>query len=236
MARKRKNKAKVEEKIDNKTKVEEKNDNKIKIEIEEKEKKEISPEEIARINKKARRDLLMEYVPFLILLAFIIIIRTFIASPVSVSGTSMVPTLTEGDYVLQYKLKKNLKGINRFDIVIIKNKAEGTLVKRVIGLPGETIKYEVKEEDGQKVNALYVDGKKVDELFVSDEYKNNTCPYDTQICKDGITLGEDEYFVMGDNRLVSKDSRLIGPIKKDTITGIAELRLFPFKNFGKIDK
>ena len=198
---------------------------------------ELTKEEEIKINtKNAIKDTVMEYVPFLILLAFIVIIRIFIASPISVSGTSMVPTLQEGDYVLQYKLKKRVKGINRFNIVILNN-SEGTLVKRVIGLPGETLKYEVKEENGQVTNALYIDGKKIEEDFLADEYKNNTCAYNNPLCtEEGITLKENEYFVMGDNRRDSKDSRIFGAVKEDDISGIAEIRLFPFKKFGKIDK
>ena len=205
--------------------------------VEEEPKELTKEEEINIATKNALKDTFLEYVPFLILLAFIIIIRIFIASPISVSGSSMEPTLEEGDYVLQYKLKKRIKGLNRFDIVIIDN-SEGTLVKRIIGLPGETIKYVIKEEDGVVTNALYVDAKKIDETFITDEAKNYTCTFNNQnICsEEGITLGEDEYFVMGDNRRVSKDSRLIGPVKVKEITGIAEIRLFPFSRFGKIDK
>ncbi|MCR4581325.1 MAG: signal peptidase I [Bacilli bacterium] len=192
-------------------------------------------EEIELATKRARRDLFLEYVPFLILLFFILIIRAFIASPISVSGSSMQPTLEDGDYVLLYKLKMRTKGISRFDVVVLNNE-EGILVKRVIGLPGETLKYEVTEENGTLVNSLYIDGKKVEEPFVSDEYKNHTCSYVNKLCDEGVTLGENEYFIMGDNRLVSNDSRVFGAVTKKEIKGIAEVRLFPFNKFGKIDK
>lgn len=201
-----------------------------------KKKDELTEEEIKKNTQKAKWDLFKEYGPFLILLFFIIIIRTFIASPMSVSGTSMVPTLENGDYVLLYKLKKRVKGISRFDIVVINNK-EGTLVKRVVGLPGETLKYRVYEEDGIQKSELTIDSKVIAEDFLADEYKNNTCKYTNSLCsEDGITLGDDEYFVMGDNRLASKDSRIIGSINKKEIKGIAEVRLFPFGKFGKIQK
>ena len=203
-----------------------------KIETEEK----VDAEVIKKNTKKASWDLFKEYGPFLILLTFIIIIRIFIASPMSVSGTSMVPTLEDGDYVLLYKLKKRVKGINRFDIVVIKNE-EGTIVKRVIGLPGETLKYRVYKEDGVEKSELAIDGKIIAEEFLADEYKNNTCRYLNPLCTDeGVTLKEGEYFVMGDNRLSSKDSRVIGVITDDEIKGIAELRLFPFNKIGKIQK
>ena len=201
-----------------------------------KKKNELTEEEVKKNTNKAKWDLFKEYGPFIILLAFIIVIRIFIASPMSVSGTSMVPTLEDGDYVLLYKLKKRVKGIHRFDIVVINNK-EGTLVKRVIGLPGETLKYRVYEEDGVQKNELSIDGKIITEDFLADEYKNNTCAYKNQLCsEEGVTLGDNEYFVMGDNRLASKDSRIIGTIDDKEIKGIAELRLFPFSKFGKIQK
>ena len=147
----------------------------------------------------------------------------------------MQPTLDDSDYVLLYKLKMRNKGLSRFDIVVINNQ-EGTIIKRVIGLPGETLKYEVYEENGNLVNALYIDGKKVEENFVADENKNHTCSYPNKLCSEGVTLGEDEYFVMGDNRAVSNDSRVFGAVNKKEIKGIAEIRLFPFSRFGKIDK
>ena len=103
-------------------------------------------------------------------------------------------------------------------------------------MPGETIKYVVTEENGELKNALYVDGKKIEENFVADEYKNNTCHRNFTLCTDGITLGEGEYFVMGDNRKGSYDSRDMGPVTYKQIKGIAEIRLFPFTKFGKIEE
>ena len=204
------------------------------IEVKE-EKKEKDPEEAKRVTNRAKLDIFMENVPFLILIAFIIIIRIFIASPVRVQQNSMEPTLEPGNILLLYKLKRNVKGINRFDIVVIKSNS-GTIIKRVIGMPGETIKYDVYEENGQIKNALYVDGRKIEEEFVADEYKNYTCHRDFKLCTEGITLGEDEYFVMGDNRKVSFDSRDIGAVKSKQIKGITEVRLLPFSKFGNIEK
>ena len=196
--------------------------------------KKVSKEEIEANTKKAARDMFTEYGPFLILLAFIIVIRVFIASPFRVQGTSMVPTLKNNDYMLLYKLKKNVKGINRFDIVVV-DSSQGAIIKRVIGLPGEFIKYEVKEEDGVSKGILYVNGMVVDEsFFLPNEYTSATCHRSTDICNEGIQLKDDEYFVMGDNRAVSMDSRMLGAFSKKQIRGIADLRLFPFKSFGSV--
>ena len=88
------------------------------------------------------------------------------------------------------------------------------LIKRVIGLPGETVEY----KDGK----LYIDGK-----VMKDEYsKSTTNDFDK------VTLGKDEYFVLGDNRAVSIDSRRLGPINKKDILGKARLVIFPFNRFG----
>ena len=198
------------------------------------EEKEHSKDEVEKNTKSAARDMFLEYGPFLILLTFIIVIRMFIASPFKVQGTSMVPTLKDGDYMLLYKLKKNVKGINRFDIVVA-NSSQGAIIKRVIGLPNEFIKYEVKEEDGVTKGILYIDGKIVDEeYFLPNEYTSATCYRNTSICEEGLQLKDDEYFLMGDNRAVSMDSRMLGTFNSKQIKGIADLRLFPFKSFGSV--
>jgi len=197
-----------------------------------KEKKQTN-EVVEKNTKNAVRDMALEYGPFIIILLFILIIRLFIASPIKVQGTSMLPTLEQGDYMLLYKLKMKVKGLNRFDIVVVKL-SDGDIIKRVIGLPGETVKYEVKEEEGETKGILYVDGKIIEEEFLDNEAKTSTCIRENKLCSEGVTLGQDEYFVMGDNRKVSHDSRYIGPIKKDQIKGITELRLFPFSKLGNI--
>lgn len=197
-----------------------------------KEKKQTN-EVVEKNTKNAVRDMALEYGPFIIILLFILIIRLFIASPIKVQGTSMLPTLEQGDYMLLYKLKMKVKGLNRFDVVVVKL-SDGDIIKRVIGLPGETVKYEVKEEEGETKGILYVDGKIIEEEFLDSDAKTSTCIRENKLCSEGVTLGQDEYFVMGDNRRVSHDSRYIGPINKDQIKGITELRLFPFSKFGNV--
>lgn len=189
-----------------------------------------------KLLKNAKKDMIMEYVPYVIILVFVIIIRIFIISPVRVNGTSMYPTLEDGDINLNYKLLKKIKGLERFQIVVI-NTDDDPIIKRIIGLPGETIKYEeVTLDSGDKSIALFVDGKRYNEEYLSDEALLSTCNGTYNLCEEAITLKENEYFVLGDNRLVSKDSRVIGPVLYDDISGVTKIRIFPFSKFGKIDK
>lgn len=192
-------------------------------------------ETVNKNTKKASKDLFMEYMPYLIIIFFVVIIRLFIATPVKVKGSSMVPTLENGDTMILYKLTKNIRGIKRFDIVVIKTDS-GDLIKRVIGLPGDKIKYEIKYVNEEKTGVLYVNDKVVEEKFLSTSKKIGTCETNWTICNEEITVPEGEYFVMGDNRDDSKDSRMIGTIPLKDIKGTTELILFPFDRFGKVKK
>lgn len=191
-------------------------------------------ERIKKNTRKASFDIFLSYMPYIIIIVFICIIRFFVATPVSVNGSSMYPTLKNDDYMILYKLTKKMRGINRFDIVVI-NTDSGRIIKRVIGLPGEKIKYEIeKNDDGDEVGVLYINGKKVKEDFIDDIAKRNTCNDDWIICKGEYIIPEDEYFIMGDNRVNSIDSRVIGTVKDKDIQGIARLRIFPFNKFGNV--
>lgn len=142
----------------------------------------------------------------------------YVISPIRVNGTSMDPTLENGDIMILNKIGYRITKIKRFDIVVIKYKDE-LLIKRVIGLPGEKIKY--------VNNTLYVNGKKLDEEF------DKTYTYNFSLKEIGsTTVPDDSYFVLGDNREVSKDSRSIGFIDREDIIGKSSLTLFPFNRFG----
>lgn len=155
---------------------------------------------------------LKEYLPYILVLIIVVLIKTFVISTVCVNGNSMYPTLHSNDIMVLNKIKYKLDDVKRFDIVVVKYD-EHYIIKRVIALPNETIEY--------KNNILYINGKKV-----RDKY-NATVEEDFK-----ITLGKDEYFVMGDNRDDSLDSRIIGPIKKNDILGSSNLIIFPFTRFG----
>ena len=129
-----------------------------------------------------------------------------------VSGPSMKPTLTGGEVMILNKLGK----VERFDVVVVDIKTE-SIIKRVIALPGETISC----ENG----VIYVNGKKQEEKYsegVTGSFKK-------------ITLKDDEYFVLGDNREDSLDSEELGPMKREQIKGTTNLVLFPFNKFGNIE-
>lgn len=159
------------------------------------------------------KEKIKEISPYVLIVVVIVVIRIFIATPVKVDGDSMYNTLNDNDIVLLSKLSS----IDRFDIIVLKeNDNNATIIKRVIGMPGDKVKI--------RNNKIYINNK-----IIEDEYAyGETNDYDE------ITLGDDEYFVLGDNRLISKDSRYFGAIKKSDIKGKAVFRLFPFTKFGSI--
>ena len=145
----------------------------------------------------------------------VLLIRTFLCTPAIVDGSSMDTTLAEGQLVIINKLHYRIKDINRFDIVVVKNEEDkDKIIKRVIGLPNENIQY----KDGK----LYVNGILKEAKGVTFQ-KTEDFEYQTK---------EGEYFVLGDNRPVSKDSRMLGAFTKKDIIGRVKLRLFPFTKIG----
>lgn len=154
-----------------------------------------------------------ELLPYIIIILVVIIIRTFIFTPVVVNGPSMMDTLHNGDVMILDKIGMKLGGIKRFDIVVIQT-GKTKIIKRVIGLPGETISYQD--------NKLYINGKEV-----SDNHSNEIT-YDFEEVK----IPDGEYYVLGDNRTDSVDSRILGTISKSEILGHATFIIYPFNRFG----
>ena len=154
---------------------------------------------------------------YIIIIIAVLLIRTFIMTPALVEGSSMDNTLKDGQLVIINKYIYRFDDIKRFDIVVVNNKEENDkIIKRVIGLPGEIIQY--------NDNKLFVNGKEIKTDFNIGRTGNFK-----------IVCESDEYFVLGDNREVSKDSRLLGNFNKDDIVGRVKYRLFPFSKFGKIE-
>lgn len=157
--------------------------------------------------------IIKEIIPYIVIVLVVVLIRTFIITPVRVDGDSMKNTLKNGDILLLYKLGS----INRLDIIVLdEEKDNEKIIKRVIGLPGETVAI--------KKGKIYVNDKVIDDKYAYGE----TSDYDK------VTLEDDEYFILGDNRLISKDSRYFGPIKKSEIKGKIVFRLFPFTKIGTV--
>lgn len=157
--------------------------------------------------------IIKEIIPYIVIVLVVVLIRTFIITPVRVDGDSMKNTLKNGDILLLYKLSS----IDRFDIIVLdEEKDNEKIIKRVIGLPGETVAI--------KKGKIYINDKVIDDEYAYGE----TSDYDK------VTLEDDEYFILGDNRLISKDSRYFGPIKKSEIKGKIVFRLFPFTKIGTV--
>lgn len=155
----------------------------------------------------------LKYIIAIIILLFVI---TYVFSITQVVGTSMSPTLKDGDIVLVNKFKYRFMKIEREDIVSLKYADTKYLIKRVIGLPGENITI--------TNNKLHINGKPYNEDYLSTELV-----YDNFKLSDlGVaTIPEDMYLVLGDNRENSLDSRKIGLIKKSDINGKISFRFWP---------
>ena len=155
--------------------------------------------------KKDIKKIIKELIPYVVILIVVILFRTFIATPVVVDGPSMQPTLKGGELMILNKRSS----INRFD-------GKEDIIKRVIALPGETIVC----EDGK----IYVN----DHLQEEEYSKGKTSDFEK------VTLKDDEYFVLGDNRTNSADSRLYGPFNSKKVKGRANFVIFPFSKFGRV--
>ena len=165
-------------------------------------------------------DIAKGLIPYIIIIVVVVLIRSFIITPIKVDGQSMYSTLSDGDILL---LKKYDKSYKRFDVIVFKNGNDRS-IKRIIGLPGEKIEY--------KKNKLYVNDKYVKEPFL----KNNQKTYDFTLDEFDIDkVPDDCYFVLGDNRTNSTDSRVLGPIDKSVIQGTTDFGIFPFSKFGKFN-
>lgn len=162
--------------------------------------------------KTKEKNYFKEFLPYLIIILIVIFLKAYVISPIRVNGVSMNPTLDDRDIMLLDEVSYYFTDISRFDIVVVRQDDE-YLIKRVVGLPGEEIRYEDDK--------LYIDGEYIEE----DYERKETSDFST-------TLGEGEYFVMGDNRTNSTDSRIFGPVSKDDIIGKTSFTILPFSRFG----
>lgn len=160
------------------------------------------------------------YVAAVVLATFLII--HFVGQRTYVSGSSMENTLSDGDNLIVDKLTYRFSDPKRFDIIVFPYRYEENtyFIKRIIGLPGETVQI----ADGR----IYIDGEELIESYGREVIKN------AGLAAEPIMLGEDEYFVLGDNRNDSTDSRdiSVGLISRDEIIGRAFIRIWPLSKFG----
>lgn len=165
-----------------------------------------------------------EFLKFILTVAIIVIpVRMFIAEPFVVSGASMSPTFETGHYLIVDKISYRFSPPKRGDVIVLKypKHPDTDFIKRIIGLPGETLDI--------KAGKVTVTKKDKKSFVLSDSFvdpKNNVSD------SSHIVLLENEYFVMGDNRAQSSDSRSWGPLPRDLIIGRALLRLFPLSNIN----
>ncbi len=166
-------------------------------------------------NNLTKKATYKEYLIYIIIILVVILLRMYVFSLIRVNGDSMKKTLIDKDIMILNKISYRFKDIKRLDIVVVKYGKE-YIIKRVIGLPGDEI--ECKE------NKLYINGKLVQEKYVYTETNDFK-----------IKVDKNEYFVMGDNRKVSIDSRKIGAVNKKDIKGKTNFILFPLKRMGKVN-
>ena len=162
------------------------------------------------------------YIIIIVALAWVII--TFVGQRTQVSGSSMETTLSDGDQLIVDKMSYRFRDPNRYDIVVFPYQYEENTyyIKRIIGLPGETVQI----VDGY----VYIDGQQLD------EHSGNEVMLDPGTAEEPVTLGDDEYFVLGDNRNNSQDSRAanVGVIHRKDLLGRAWIRIWPLSEFGVI--
>ena len=178
------------------------------------------------ITPEEQRKELISYLIYLacVVIACLLFVR-FVAVRSVVDGNSMYSTLSNGDNLIVEKVSYYFHAPERFDVVVFKLKDQKNVhyIKRVIGLPGETVQI----IDGY----VYINGEKLE----GDNYCEELI-YDGYTANEPVILGENEYFCMGDNRNNSKDSRSasVGPVDRKQIVGRAWIRFLPLKSIGKV--
>lgn len=158
----------------------------------------------------------------LIAVVTVFFVRTFLMQPFLVSGASMEPNFTTGNYLLIDEVTYRLRAPERGEVVVFKypNDPSVYYIKRIIGLPGEHVV--VKNGEVKIINTEHPDGMTMDETYLDTSLRT--------LGNIDYTLDSNDYFVMGDNRGFSYDSRSWGPLPKDNIIGIVRLRLFPINS------
>ena len=165
-------------------------------------------------------DKFKEIMSYVIIIIIVLLIKRYVFTPIKVNGDSMNPNLFDGELMILNEIGYHLNGVERFDIVVIEKNGE-KIIKRVIGLPGDKVEY--------KDDKLYINDELVEETF-NHKKTNDFSLSDIEV----DIIPEGYYFVLGDNRVNSLDSRIIGLISKKEIRGKTNFIIYPFKKFGKV--
>lgn len=163
--------------------------------------------------EKDKKKLFKEIFSYVLIIIIVILIKTYIVSPIRVNGDSMYKTLHDKDIMILNEASYLFQEIERFDIVVVKHENE-YIIKRVLGLPGEKIEC--------RNGVIYVNGKEIKDKYGYGETE------DFEMTE----IGEDAYFLLGDNRNDSLDSRVFGTFNRNAIKGKASFTIFPFNRFG----
>ena len=176
--------------------------------------------------KSVLKEILSTSVYLLVVLLVTYLIVNYVGQRTQVVGSSMEITLSDGDNLIVDKITYRFQDPERFDIIVFPFKYEKSTyyIKRIIGMPGEKVRID-------NAGVIYVNGEIIDENY------GREVMLDPGVAKDEITLGEDEYFVIGDNRNNSTDSRdpMVGNIHRDDILGRAWLRIWPLSKFELLE-
>ena len=183
-----------------------------------------------QLNSKVKT--LLKFLCFVVVVGSIVwLFNLFLYAPTVINGDSMRPSLSDGDIIIIDKITYRMEEIERYDIVAFKYKYDYSqmYIKRVIGMPGETIY--------MKDNKIFILNENTGEYEQLKEYYGLYKGENKYPDCEPMTLGEDEYFVLGDNRNDSEDSRssVIGAVKRNLIIGKAFFRILPFNGIGSLE-
>jgi len=188
-----------------------------------------SPGEIPS-DVRARR-ILIEVGEVALMAAVLYLIIQFVIQTVHVVGSSMFPTVVDGDYLIATKIDYSVHAPQRGDIIIMRdpNDPSKDFIKRVIAVPGDHLLI--------RGGRVYIDGRLLEEPYLNPEpwTENADWPLSPTASSEGVLMGPDDYFVMGDNRNHSSDSRLFGVVHRDEIRSRAWIRVLPLTSIGLVD-
>lgn len=174
---------------------------------------------------KVMKEMISTLLYLLVVLCLTLFLVNFVGQRTRVEGASMESTLYDGDNLIVDKISYRFREPERFDIIVFPFQYQDNVfyIKRIIGMPGETVQIDEKGN-------IYIDGDLLTEGYGREVIQ----PENIGIASEPVKLGDDEYFVMGDNRNNSTDSRteIVGNIHRDEIIGRAWMRIWPFSRFG----